>query len=241
VLLDRKNQTGTTLSLSAGDFAVLYCNGSTGWVLVTWSRKTNITTVVGPGSGNFTTTWGAIWGKIRIIAGGGGAGGTGTGAASGGAGGSSTFTTPTAGLICGGGAGSPANSNSPGGGGTSSAGFGFGLTGVLGQTPGTSGSVGGIYGGKGAGSPWGDGGAAGNNGASWGSGGGGATSGVGFSATGGGGSGGWCEGTYQWVTNGIYTYAYTVGGGGTLGGAGTGGSSGGAGAPGVLLIEEYFG
>lgn len=188
--------------------------------------------------------------EVEAIGGGGqGSGSAGTASADGGAGSAGTATTFGSSLLTanGGGGGLAGGATTGGVGGTASiASPAYGLNVQGGPGSGSQQGVASVYmiGGKGAGTPYGDGGAAGAGNASggpavvYGSGGGGAGSpsaGVGGS---GGAAGGWLRAI---IPNPSATYAYSIGTGGSAGGAaGTGGFVAGNGFSGLVAVWEHY-
>ncbi len=205
-------------------------------------------------SATYTRPAGVTHIRVRAVGAGGGGAGTGTGT-SGGAGGATIntsfactgFTTIAANAGTGG-------SNGAGGSTPGSGGSGSGPSGALiinGQTGGPrgDGTIETNQGGDGAASPLGNYGPGGElnggNGTAatgYGAGGGGGSSKSGGSlpmAGGGGGSGAFVE---AWLISPPSTCTYTVSNaGGTGGSAGTSGTSGGNGAPGVIIVDEFYG
>lgn len=196
-------------------------------------------TVLGSGSGTYTTPAGAIRLMIRAVGGGGGGAGSGSSPGNGGAGGNTTFGTSLL-TAPGGGAGT----NGSGGAGGTPTGGDINLKGGAGQNPDANlnrfGGNGGCsaFGGFGPGGTGTNGQTAGGAGVtSTGSGGGGAGD-LGAATTGGGGgAGGYLE---KMIVSPNATYAYAIGAAGTAGTNGTGGDVGGAGGSGLIDIIEFY-
>jgi hypothetical protein len=205
------------------------------------------------GTGDATLTFYAVRScimmEVTAIGGGGGGGGSGTaGNVTGGTGGNTTFGTTL--IVASGGPGGTGGGSGSSAGGAASLG---GLTGIAavgneGGAPSRSigafnGAMGGPLGGSSA--FGGAGGSAyganpGHAATAYGAGGGGG--GADFTAsnnfTGGGGSAGGFVKAY--ITSPLYTYAYSIGAGGTAGTGGSSGGAGGAGFAGVVLVIEHF-
>jgi hypothetical protein len=257
-----------TASANATVGATYTNNGATFTVRATISGATQLrvagtaapttsgTLALATGSGDATIAFYAFRAaarlKVRCVAGGGGGAGSGTsagGATSGGNGADTTFGTSL--IDAGGGTGGTFNSTTTAAGGTAALGsgpIGFTIIGGAGsgwsQVPasGTQGVAGGsggnsAFGGAGAGGAVGAAGRAGA--ANTGGGGGGGGTGAASSTISGnsGAGGGYVEGN---IFTPLYSYAYSVGLGGTAGVAGTSGFNGSAGGTGLLIIEATF-
>lgn len=198
------------------------------------------------GSGNFTTSAGVMYLRIRMVGGGAGGSGAGAGAAVGGDGADTTFGLCTAGKGLGG------NNASGQGGVGGAATLGVGYTGIA--LPGGAGGVGGgqvtgssfllpagiggssAFGGAGSGGYSGNTGQ--NAGANTGSGGGGGGTGL-TGVTGmGGGSGAFLDVIFTPTAGQVF--AYSVGAKGNGGAGGSGGQAGGNGGEGMIEVTEYF-
>jgi len=198
------------------------------------------TSVIGAGSGTYTTPANAKYLIVELVGGGAGGGGSGSGSPGAGqAGGNSTFGTTF--LTANGGA-TMAGSTLAGVGGTASNGdINYqGATG--GQILSGAANVAGGYGASSYFSGGGSGGQPGANAggtaiANSGSGAGGAGCGATAASGAGGGAGGYVR---KLITSPLTTYAYSVGAGGTAGTAGTSGAAGGTGAGGLLVVMAYF-
>ncbi|MBS1968997.1 MAG: hypothetical protein JSU04_01750 [Bdellovibrionales bacterium] len=215
----------------------------TNWLDV--SQKTNRTPTIQKftsGSGTYTTPAGVTYIRIRMVGGGAGGGGGSTGSpTAGGTGGNTTFGTSL--LVAGGGAGILGGGASLGTGP-----IGTAISGANGQGTTISISYSSVYpyGGMGAGTPFGGGGAGGEANAIGGSavantgagGGGGSTNGSASTYSGkGGGAGGYVEAL---ISSPSSTYPYSVGSGGSVGPGGTNGLAGGSGGSGYIEVTEYY-